>query len=805
MAHRDNENEEEILEKFFSFIFEGVAPEYYTTIIGFNGKSGATFIESYTVDAVAKIVECVQSHRNDPKTNIYFRTSYLSEKPAPGKRGDEDATIGTNLLWLDLDVYNTGKTHEEALDALENFTPRPTVVWFTGRGIQACWKLLEFCDDKFAIKARNKWLEEQFRAYGSDNTSDLTRVFRVPTTFNHKTDPPRQAELKQIRLDRIYTLSDFGWLAPEPFVYGEPIEEEPLPDNFLSTIHQQNPMVYDRIYTEATARKANAPMTNSGKHIDRSKNDWFIACSMLSLGYSKGQIMQVLTHSVWFSGERFRERKKYDYINRTLQKAVGNIGGDPGQYFEGKSFIPERLYHNIVKGGGHFLRLTGMEEALVSGIWYYSDGVYNRNGEQYIREEAVQRLGTQWKSVHAEETIKHCRADRDIPTHSIYAEPIRHSVESCQVNTLSGILNVGTGILEPHTPDNISFIQIPVRYNPEITSTVVADFIKQVLPEDAVDTFWEFVGYCLLQDCRYKKALFLIGERDTGKSTILDLLKRFLGHNNTVSTSLQDIADSRFDRIMILNKLANIFPDLPATKLKDAGTIKAMTSGDAIKGERKYENAVSFYPTAKHVYSANAFVPTSDPDIDAFVERWLVIPLSQVFRPRPQTGREQKANTRLIDALATPENLSEMLNLAVEGLRRLLTQDGFTEAESLRRALDEYRATLDSVYAYVIMQSERVEDGYETKEDWQHGYVSWCRGDDNRMAVGGPNFYRRMKYLLDRPELGLSEGKRSMIRPGETKARETYVYKGRKLLRKTEESIPHSKVLTYSSSRRNTG
>ncbi len=788
MAHQDDPTREISLGNFFSFIFEGVAPELYTTIIGFNGRSGATFIESFTVDAVAKIVECVQCHRNDPKTNIYFRTSYLAEKPAPGKRGDEDATVGTNLLWLDLDVYNTGKSHEEALDALENFIPKPTVIWFTGRGIQACWRLLEFCDDKFAIKARNKWLEEQFRAYGSDNTSDLSRVFRVPTTLNHKTDPPRQAEIKQIRMDRIYTLADFGWSAPEPFVYGEPILEEPLPDNFLSTIREQSQMVYERIYTEATARKANAPLTDSGQRIDRSKNDWFIACSLLSFGYTKGQIMQVLTHEVWFSGARFRERRKYDYINRTLQKAVGNVDGDPDQYFENKRFVPERLYRAIVKGGGRFLRLTGVDDALADGIWYYSDGIYSRNGEQFIREEAVQRLGTLWKSVHAEETIKHCRADRDIPTHSVYVKPVRHSLETCQVNTLSGVLNVATGVLEPHNPNVISFVQLPVRYNPEITTTVVADFIRQVLPDDAIATFWEFIGYCLLQDCRYKKILFFIGERDTGKSTILDLLKRFLGQNNTVSTSLQDLADKHFEKIRILNKLANIYPDLSATKLKDAGTLKAISSGDSVSGERKYENSVDFYPTAKHVYSGNAYVPTADPEIDAYVERWIVIPLARIFRP------QQGADTRLIDKLATPENLSEMLNLALNGLRRLLTQDGFSEGESLSQALDEYRGILDSVYAFIVTQTEPDDEGYIIKDEMMRRYRDWCGEDRN--AVGEPKFFRRMKYLIKRPDLRMTEGKKSLPRPGETTLKETYVYRGRRLIRKAEESSPQLMTLT---------
>src|SRR5438094_10517332 len=99
-----------------------------------------------------------------------------------------------------------------------------------------------------------------------------------------------------------------------------------------------------------------------------------------------------------------------------------------------------------------------------------------------------------------------------------------------------------------------------------------------------------------------------------------------------------------------------------------------MVAGDPIKGERKFEHSFDFYPTAKHVYSANAFIPVSDAEMTAFIGRWIIIPLFNVYRALPQGAENagiQEPDTMLIDKLATPENLSEMLNLALDGLRRL--------------------------------------------------------------------------------------------------------------------------------------
>src|SRR5205085_793568 len=130
-----------------------------------------------------------------------------------------------------------------------------------------------FCTDLFAIKTRNKWIEQEFKDYGADSVSDLSRVLRVPTTFNHKTNPLREASIVVWRPDRFYQIGDFDCAPIENIIYGEPVEEEVLPSNLLPDIRKigkLGDLLYKRIFSEETARESGAQLTEGGDRVDRS-------------------------------------------------------------------------------------------------------------------------------------------------------------------------------------------------------------------------------------------------------------------------------------------------------------------------------------------------------------------------------------------------------------------------------------------------------------------------------------------------------------------------------------------------------
>ena len=115
----------------------------------------------------------------------------------------------------------------------------------------------------------------------------------------------------------------------------------------------------------------------------------------------------------------------------------------------------------------------------------------------------------------------------------------------------------------------------------------------------------EILGWCLLPDARFQKAVMLTGEGENGKSVFLDLIGDLLGDANVSNVALHDLEDNRFRAAELYGKLANIFADLDERGLKSSTMFKTLTTGDRVTAERKHAHPFSFRSYAKLLFSAN--------------------------------------------------------------------------------------------------------------------------------------------------------------------------------------------------------
>lgn len=662
-------------------------------------------------------------------TNVYLRIAPTRMAPAIGKRGLEDDSSGSSVLWADLDCYSD---KEAGVVALESFRIPPTLIVDSGGGLHAYWLLDSFSDDLLGIKARNKWLYQELSNNNADRVYDLARVLRVPGSFNIKKTPFKLACIVRYNPQNVYHLADFLVAPVENEVPIKVWDHEPISGSFAVALSEKDRKLYSYM-TDLT--KASKIFVAADGSFDRSANAWHCIMRLFELGYTPEQCTAIMMDKRFLPSMKYIDTGINDYVTYTVNKAYYTFINSNSRYFEKTRFQSKIMSTSIVGEQQQYIYTA-------DNFWRYENGRYVRNAETVIKAEVVKRLGDRWSKHCEDETLAYVQSAYYVPT----VECNKRSGE--YVNCANGMLNIATGILEPHDQKYQSLYQLPANYDPNADTTVVDWFIKSLLPEDTIPFFWEYLGSTLLTNHYWPKAfLLLIGSGDSGKSTLLRFIRAVLGDANCSKLTLQSLADNRFAVVKLYGKLANIFADLSETEAGDVGQIKAITGDDAVYGEEKFEKGFDFTNVARLIFSANHYPTIRNAD-QAFFNRAKLIRCANHF-----VGK--KADEGLSQRLAQADNLSAALIRMYQGLQRIMTNKVFTTSLTMQTELEAYQIYADSVYGF--LEQCRYHPDYATnKQELYKSYVDICTSM-NRSKVTANSFYRR---LMDQAsKRGISESR----------------------------------------------
>jgi len=141
--------------------------------------------------------------------NIFF--GIQARRDGGGKKVD---VTQVRTLWADLDFKGYAEGREGAFRAMEAFPLRPSVVVESGNGFHLYWYLTTAIEPSATIE---QLLGRLYQRLGADKSVlDLSRVLRVPETFNNKTTPAKLARVYHAEYEVVYTLADFEALLPAP-------------------------------------------------------------------------------------------------------------------------------------------------------------------------------------------------------------------------------------------------------------------------------------------------------------------------------------------------------------------------------------------------------------------------------------------------------------------------------------------------------------------------------------------------------------------------------------------------------------
>jgi putative DNA primase/helicase len=327
--------------------------------------------------------------------------------------------------------------------------------------------------------------------------------------------------------------------------------------------------------------------------------------------------------------------------------------------------------------------------------------------------------------------------------------PLAKFYESARkyINVKNGLINLENWKLEPHRAEVLFLTQLNAEYDPNAEAEEWDEFLKKVTDEKYIPVLQEFCGYCLLADCRFEKALAIVGPGGSGKSTFLEVIRSVLGDENTTGFSIQQLESERFARAELIGKLANIYNDLPYDYLEKSDIFKQLVSGDPIQVERKYRQPFLARIYAKLIFSANQLPPTRDMS-SAFFRRWIIVPFpNPIEKPDPTLKKKLTSNDRV---------RNYVLKWMIEGLKRLL-EKGFSYELSTEEIAEFYMEAADSVFAFI--EEHIVEDPQSQveKDELYHKYIDFCK-TKGYPAASNVGFAMKLRRYLNVTDKQIQKG-----------------------------------------------
>src|SRR5271157_2483583 len=357
----------------------------------------------------------------------------------------------------------------------------------------------------------------------------------------------------------------------------------------------------------------------------------------------------------------------------------------------------------------------------------YEDGIYKKKGAQELKK-FVQYLGGNGTTnkvvdevIGAVSRYTACRYSEtfNIGTDLIpvsngllnweTGDHLKERPPGSSVGVSNGLLNWETGDLAPFDPKIGFTFKLPVVYDPGAGCGAWQKFVNEITetPEDVL-ILQEFFGYCLFRGYPLAKLLLLVGDGRNGKSTLLSILMDMLGRDNCSNRYLQSLSE-RFTLGNLVEKLANIAPDIPAKDVLDTAVIKTVSGNDQITVENKYQLAYSALLYAKLIFSANK-LPRINDDTSGFYSRIKLINFPYAYKDNPKPG-ERQADIHLKEKLLA--ELPGILNWSLEGLRRLMKKEAFTENamdDNTKVCYQVYSDPAETVSAFISRFVERGQD-----------------------------------------------------------------------------------------------
>jgi putative DNA primase/helicase len=361
-------------------------------------------------------------------------------------------------------------------------------------------------------------------------------------------------------------------------------------------------------------------------------------------------------------------------------------------------------------------------------IWIYKDGIYIQQGKTLIKEQLRKILGSGIKVRLLPDIFLKIELDTMIDIENFFSH--FSSKEFLHLIPIkNGLFNINSNKLEPFNPKIIFTTRIPVSYNSNAKCPHIEEFIKDVLEgenekqtEENIKLFYEIAGFSLYRDYFIEKAVIFDGYGRNGKTKTQELIRNFIGVENSSSVPLSQLTEDSFSISELFNKHINVAGDLSNTNLKDTSTLQKTIGRDRLNAKRKFLTDVKFTNFAKHIFSTNE-LPKTYTTHRGFWDKWILISFRNTFVEQKEydkfkTDEEKKnkkpLNPEILKDLITQEELDGLFLKAIQGLNNLRKNKQFCYNTTSEQVKENWIKKSDSFFYFAM---ENIEAGDLTDDN----------------------------------------------------------------------------------------
>jgi putative DNA primase/helicase len=316
-------------------------------------------------------------------------------------------------------------------------------------------------------------------------------------------------------------------------------------------------------------------------------------------------------------------------------------------------------------------------------------------------------------------------------------EPVSSNNKTVLINLQNGTFEITATAqrLRPFSPHDFLTYQLPFEYDEYADAPLFRAYLNRVLPEKELqDILAEFFGYVFTKHLKLEKALLPYGTGANGKSVMFDVMNALLGKENVTNFSLSDLLQEH-NRALIANKLLNYGSEINASTTRDV--FKNLVSTEPIQARLKYGNSFLMENYAKLCFNCNE-LPRDIEQTLAYFRRLLIIPFRVTI---PDNEQDKTLANKIVET-----ELSGVFNWILEGLRRLLTNERFTESAIVAAEIETYRKESDSVAMFITDENYQKSNEFTTLKELYQSYKFYCQ-DNGYRTLGRNKFGRRLETL----------------------------------------------------------